>query len=229
MAERLTLPRVCHAGMSGPDVYAYSRTMKQLGIRHRKPSRYFGVHLANNLLTYQKQHHLPHTGHVGEQTFASLRKHFDGYSRVLIRRADTKYQPHARDYIVGACLAMLHHAPFPYREVRPYPDTLQQVYSQGSDCSGTSCSAYKYAHGIDHSVPDPAGFDFSGYGSTYTMITHGVRVSSPEKGDLCFYYATFSHVGVYLGDGKVFSHGKPGDPHVVASSFATQFRRYLPA
>ncbi len=221
-------PRIAHAGQHGPDIKAYSRTYRRLNIRHRPVTRFFGTRMVDNTQRFQKQHGLHADGVIGPKTFAKLAPHFDGYDKWLLGQTKTKPPPNPRDLITGACLAMLRHAPFPYREVRPYPPSLGSVYAEGSDCSGTSTLAYKYAHvAYPSHVSDPNGFNFNGYGYTGTLLNHGKRTTTPHPGDLCFYYPTYSHVGVYLGNGRVFSHGAPGQPHVIGSSYATQIRTYL--
>lgn len=226
--SRLTLPRECHAGLRGPDVRIYSRVMRQLGIRLRDETDFFGWHLVGNIEHFQRDHKMAVTGHVHQVTFDALRPHFTPHEREVLLRADVRYAPHPRDYIVGACLGMLHDAPFPYREVRPIPDTIGDVEREGSDCSGTSITAYHYSHLRFGSVPDPSGNDFDHYGSTIVyMARGGRRVTVPQPGDCVFYYPAYSHVGIYLGNGRVFSHGKPGDPTVIPSSWATMIRSYL--
>jgi hypothetical protein len=176
----------------------------------------------------QHLHGLQADGVLGPKTFEHLAPHFDGYDKWLVRHTSVQPPPHPRDLIVGACLAMLRHAPFPYEEIRPYPSTFDELYRVGSDCSGTSTLAYKYADtAFPGLVSDPNGFGFDGYGYTGTLLNHGTRTTTPHSGDLCFYYPTYSHVGVYLGGGRVFSHGAPGQPHVIGSSYATQIRTYL--
>ncbi len=224
----LKLPRVCHAGLRGPDVHAYSRVYRSAGVRHRKPTTFFGVHMVDNTQHFQKNHGLRQDGVVGPKTFDAMRPYFDGYDRYLLKKEITQLKvPGPRELIVGAALAMYHNRPFPYEEVRPYPNTLAGFYSRGSDCSGTSTGCYHYAHLSHSNVSDPNEMNFNGYGSTYSMVPRGAKVINALPGDLAFYYPTFSHVGVYLGNGNVFSHGKPGDPTIIPLSWATMVRSYL--
>lgn len=221
-------PRTAHAGIRGPDIKAYSRTLRRVNIRHRPVTRFFGLHMVEGTRHFQREHGLTADGVLGPKTFEKLAPHFDGYDKWLIRHTTVKPPPHPRDLVAGACLAMLRHSPFPYHEVRPYPASFDLLYHEGSDCSGTSTLAYKYAHTAQpDAVGDPNGFGFDGYGYTGTLLNHGTRTTTPHHGDLCFYYPAYSHVGVYLGDGRVFSHGGPGQPIVIASSFATQIRSYI--
>lgn len=226
----LTLPRVAHAGLRGPDVMAYKRTLHRIGIRPQSnETTYFGFTLADQVHHFQAQHGITPTGTVTGQTFDALRVSFDSYDRWLLRDEISLLLPTPRELIIGGCMAMLHHAPFPYMEVRPYPDSLAEIYVKGSDCSGTSTrGGYAYAHlSYPNVVPDPNAMNFDGFGNTYEMIKHGTQVATPKPGDLAFYYPAFSHVGVVLDATRAFSHGKPGDPTVIPVSWATQFRRYF--
>jgi len=184
--------------------------------------------MVDNTIVFQKRHNLKMDGVVGQHTFDAMRQYFDGYDKYLLRKAIKRAEiPGPRELIIGAALAMYHHRPFTYEEVRPYPMTLSGFYARGSDCSGTSTGCYHYANGYHSSVPDPNNMHFDGYGSTYSMTPHGSRVTAARPGDLAFYYPTYSHVGVVLDSTRVFSHGKPGDPTIIPLSWATQVRSYL--
>lgn len=225
----LTLPRVCHAGLHGPDVRAYSRTYRRLHIRLKRETNFFGMFMVGNTEHFQRDHGLPETGIVNQATFLALRPHFDPYDRYLIALADKTLTVTPRELVVGMWIAMLRVAPFPYEQIRPYPSgDISNLDRLGSDCSGTFELAYKYAHGHDATIQDPSNFAFDGYGWTGTLLDNGRRVSTPRPGDACFWYPDRGHVGGYLGGGKAFSHGKPGDPHVAPTTACVEFRTYLP-
>ncbi|HET9380459.1 MAG TPA: NlpC/P60 family protein [Streptomyces sp.] len=73
------------------------------------------------------------------------------------------------------------------------------------DCSGLVQAAYRAA-GI--SLPR----------TTYTQISAGRRVSRSElaPGDLVFFYSGISHVGLYIGDGKMIHAPRPSSTVRVA-------------
>ncbi|GAA2075233.1 hypothetical protein GCM10009801_29760 [Streptomyces albiaxialis] len=69
----------------------------------------------------------------------------------------------------------------------------------GYDCSGLTQAAWRAA-GI--SLPR----------TTYTQINAGKRVSRSQlrPGDLVFFYSSRSHVGIYVGDGRMIHAPRPG-------------------
>ncbi|WP_406142394.1 NlpC/P60 family protein [Streptomyces sp. NBC_01089] len=69
------------------------------------------------------------------------------------------------------------------------------------DCSGLTQAAYRSA-GV--SLPR----------TTYTQINSGQRVSRSElaPGDLVFFYSGISHVGIYVGNGRMIHAPHPGAP-----------------
>jgi cell wall-associated NlpC family hydrolase len=71
----------------------------------------------------------------------------------------------------------------------------------GFDCSGLTQAAWKAA-GV--SLPR----------TTYTQINAGQRVSKSDlaPGDLVFFYSGISHVGLYVGGGKMIHAPHPGAP-----------------
>ncbi|MFF8830529.1 NlpC/P60 family protein [Streptomyces sp. NPDC015131] len=73
------------------------------------------------------------------------------------------------------------------------------------DCSGLTQAAWRAA-GV--SLPR----------TTYTQIDAGRRVSRSElaPGDLVFFYAGVSHVGLYIGDGRMIHAPRPGAPVRIA-------------
>ncbi|MEU8824176.1 C40 family peptidase [Streptomyces sp. NPDC048636] len=75
----------------------------------------------------------------------------------------------------------------------------------GYDCSGLTQAAWRAA-GV--SLPR----------TTYTQINAGRRVSRSQlaPGDLVFFYSGISHVGIYIGDGRMIHAPHPGAPVRVA-------------
>lgn len=75
----------------------------------------------------------------------------------------------------------------------------------GYDCSGLTQAAWRAA-GV--SLPR----------TTYTQINSGHRVTRSRlaPGDLVFFYSGVSHVGLYIGDGKMIHAPHPGAPVSIA-------------
>lgn len=97
-----------------------------------------------------------------------------------------------------------------YAEIRPIPSSLFGQPPVTTDCSGFSILCYKWA-----GLPDPSGNGYDGSGNTGSLISHMRRATTPTPGMLVFYGGTMGypqHVAVYVGSGKVVSHGSPGDP-----------------
>lgn len=81
-----------------------------------------------------------------------------------------------------------------------------------TDCSGFATWCYKAAGARD---PNGRGFDGTGY--TGTLWGHGTAIprAQLQPGDLVFYrnpLSVNSHVAVYVGNGKVSSHGQEAGP-----------------
>ncbi|BDH15548.1 hypothetical protein HOK021_67270 [Streptomyces hygroscopicus] len=75
----------------------------------------------------------------------------------------------------------------------------------GFDCSGLTQAAWK-AGGV--ALPR----------TTYTQISSGPRIDRSQltPGDLVFFYSGISHVGLYVGDGKMIHAPHPGAPVRIA-------------
>jgi cell wall-associated NlpC family hydrolase len=82
------------------------------------------------------------------------------------------------------------------------------------DCSSFATWLYWLAD-----APDPNGRGYDGFGYTGTLCRQGRRVSILElqPGDLVFYGrgAPWGHVAIYVGGGKVVSHGSEGGPYLL--------------
>jgi len=107
-----------------------------------------------------------------------------------------------------------------------YNERAKEVYTQGgtrwsgitqrvcppaappaSDCSSSTTWAYwtVYGNGADFINGERWTAGYTG-----TQISHGKETTSPQPGDLVFYGASrsaISHVAMYVGNGKVISHG----------------------
>lgn len=68
------------------------------------------------------------------------------------------------------------------------------------------------------------------YGFTGSQLQHGKRVTGRRyRGDLVFYGSPVSHVAVYVGYGRVISHGSENGPRLLPVGYRVpnQTRRYV--
>ncbi|MCC2593754.1 C40 family peptidase [Tessaracoccus sp. OS52] len=101
----------------------------------------------------------------------------------------------AAENVVAAALAKVG-SPYVYASAGP----------NSFDCSGLTSYAYKQ---VGITLPRSSGAQFSA----------GTRVSRSnlKPGDLVFYYSPISHVGIYIGDGKIVDAANPRTGVRVAS------------
>jgi hypothetical protein len=107
-------------------------------------------------------------------------------------------------------------------------------YPQAADCSA-ACSWILWDATRAERLGDFVnGVGWSG-GFTGTMTSYGQQVRESEllRADLVFYGGSLqvpAHVAMYIGNGRVFSHGSPGGPRILPVHYrsdVTQFRRYI--
>lgn len=135
-----------------------------------------------------------------------------------------------RQAIVDWCMAMhnQYEGRLGYSQSRPKwfirdkpPKMTKPSYA---DCSSLAIRAYQIA-----GAPSPSRYGYSGYGSTYDEEPHGRRVFDADlvPSDLVFYRG---HVGVYVGNGMVVSHGSSVGPRLHSLNYRsdrTSNRRYF--
>jgi cell wall-associated NlpC family hydrolase len=94
------------------------------------------------------------------------------------------------------------------------------------DCSSLATGCYFIA-----GLLDPNNLHYNGQGYTGTLAVHGKWVSVPEPGDLVLYGWGFPyhHVAIYVGGGRVVSHGSESGPLLLYTRYRSDlamFRRY---
>lgn len=107
-------------------------------------------------------------------------------------------------------------------------------YPPAADCSGCQAWIYWDATRAERLGDFVNGLNWSG-GYTGTMTKHGSVVDRHEllRGDSVFYGGTHevpAHVAMYIGNGRVFSHGSPGGPRILSINYRpdiNQYRRYI--
>lgn len=157
---------------------------------------------------------------VGKPCRAMIRKYQDRHKLPITGQFDTDTQAlllppppkSGGQKVADAATRLIALAPRHYSQARPAPMSEAAFELHGSDCSGVAILCYKLA-----SLPDPNGTGYNGYGYTGSLIRRGKHVDfwQKEPGDLVFYgphAGDSTHVTIYLGDGKVASHGHEGGP-----------------
>ena len=234
-------------GMVGNDVWAVNRALLKAGYLKgvTKPGAVYDQHTVNGIKRLQKAKKLaPISGTMGPKTFKALLPYVDAHGAQLIRKtaASIKKQTapkpavnktgqkvltDAAGYMVSKAWN-IHYTQSGLRmqgvrqRLRPCPSR----YPNYEDCSSSATYLYWLAR-----WPDPNGLHYNGQGYTGTQIRHGKLVANPQIGDLVFYGPStwnITHVAVYVGNGRVFSHGREAGPewHPINYRPVRQIRRY---
>ncbi|MCH0542253.1 C40 family peptidase [Streptomyces sp. MUM 203J] len=125
------------------------------------------------------------------------------------------------------------------RAALPEPGTTAQAQDAASraDASGRAAKAVAFAYGAigkpyRWGATGPSSYDCSGLTqaawraagvalprTTYSQINAGRRVARSQlaPGDLVFFYSGVSHVGIYIGDGKMIHAPRTGSSVKIAS------------
>lgn len=145
---------------------------------------------------------------------------------------------HTVESKLAAARELLHSLPAPERERQDHADRSgEQSVPEHLPVSGRAAQAVAFAYralGKPYvwGATGPSGYDCSGLTqaawqaagvslprTTYTQINAGHRVARDRltPGDLVFFYSGVSHVGLYVGDGKMIHAPHPGAPVSVSS------------
>jgi peptidoglycan hydrolase-like protein with peptidoglycan-binding domain len=234
---KLTLPRQIELGSRGRDVRALKRVLRRLGyleLAKGEAGPEFDAATGAAVRAYQRDKSLEIDGQVGPTTFESLLPSYSRYDRLLVSRVDPEKIRGRRHKVVATAFVgynnkdALHYT----QDARRMEGVRQGVrpprHPAWEDCSSFATWCY-WAAG----APDPNGLEYNGFGYTGTQVQHGKATNDPRPGDLVFYGggAVPSHVAVYVGNGKVVSHGSEPGPYLLTIDYRTdrsQVRSYLP-
>jgi peptidoglycan hydrolase-like protein with peptidoglycan-binding domain len=233
----LQLPRQIQLGSRGRDVRALKRALRRLGYFESSDGEAgpeFDAATDAAVRAYQKDKGLEIDGEVGPITFASLLPSYTRYERWLVSRVDpTKIRGARHKIVATAFVGYRHKEALHYtQDARRMEGVRQKIkpprHPAWEDCSSFATWCY-WAAG----APDPNGLGYNGFGYTGTQVQHGKTTSTPRPGDLVFYGGGTvpSHVAVYVGNGKVVSHGSEPGPYLLAIDYRSdrsQVRSYLP-
>lgn len=222
----LELPRSLRLGSRGRDVKALHRALRTAGVRPRaaKSTNVFDEETDAEVRSFQAAQRIEVDGEVGRITLARLEPHFDAYGRFLIGQVAKRIgrASNVRQRIVAAA-----NVGYEHREAVHYTQSVQRMegvrerirpprYPRREDCSSFATWCYWAA-----SAPDPNGLGYNGFGYTGTQIQCGAVTREPRPGDLVFYGrgSIPSHVAVYVGNGRVISHGSEAGPYLLALDY----------
>jgi peptidoglycan hydrolase-like protein with peptidoglycan-binding domain len=242
MAAKKVVPlrRQVKRGTKGPDSYAIKRALKRKkfgkGLTLKGPVRFkFGPAAVKNLKAFQRRNRLTPDGVYGRATHRKMVAvgGFDAFGRYLMTSAPkTQKATGTRERVVAAALFGARN-----RGRINYTQSSLRMYGVRNkiriprvtpyeDCSSFATWCYWHA-----GAKDPNGLGYSGWGYTGTQARNGRRVQTPKPGDLIFYGSgpPYSHVAVYIGNGKCVSHGSQAGPMILNYKYrrVAAIRSYL--
>jgi hypothetical protein len=214
--------------MSGDDVLGVKYGLKRTPFgKPVRLNRNFRVGMVVAVKAFQKHHGLRADGQVGPKTYDALRPHIPPYGCWLLGHYHIPLG-NVRDRIVKEALFLASHSP----SIHYTQGSLRWSginggikppnYPHYADCSSLATYCYWVA-----GAPDPNGLNFRA-GYTGTMAAHGRRVDAPRPGDLVLYGRgpTYEHVAVYIGGGRVISHGSESGPLNLPVHYRGDFAQY---
>lgn len=224
--------------VKGQDVLAVKRAISRWN-PVAFPWNNFDIHYNENLeiavRKFQRKVGIKATGQYGRPTHQALLKTpnsrktgwaFDDTALLLYEAARKREQMSPRLLMQQFGLkAAANRYQIHYSQVRPMQDMNTTIagpwFNITWDCSTfvTECSKVG-------KVPDPnygvnSSRQYNGWGFTGTLIQHGQSINSTNLrvGDFVFYgrdyYGNPTHVAMYVGDGRVVSHGSEPGPLVL--------------
>ena len=241
----MSLPRELRTGSRGRDVLAIERALLKAGFWAVPvgPDNRFDSDTERVVRAFQRERGLGVDGVVGPITFGQLEPYLDRYGRWLLANVHPDEPPStARQRIVAAA----HHG---------YRNRSEIHYTQKGDTrrmqgvrerirppsfpSWEDCSSFATWCFWVSGAPDPNNNGFNGRdGYTGDQIDVGREVAQPRPGDLVFYghaRRDINHVTVYVGNGRVVSHGQESGPMLLPIDYnrgrygpRQQIRSYLP-
>lgn len=224
--------RTIKAGSVGRDVVGAKRAIwKANGLPIPVgATRLFGPVAVTQLRKFQKRAGVRVDGQLGPATLRALGPFFDqlAFLDYAGYPPGGSKEERMRDGIVAYALwGYNNRGQIGYAEYRPmaFMAALYQL-PVSEDCSTLTTKEYKSG-----GAPDPNGLDYDGAGNTETQRAHGRLVPSiaqAKPGDL-IHYDDPQHVAVYVGHGRVISHGSQIGPLLLPYDYrpVAEIRTYL--
>lgn len=231
--------RTIKRGMKGRDVMATKYAMKfalhKKGLTLHSQA---GIVWQRHLKAFQTAHGLKADGQYGPATHKAMKPYLAKvpyavwlWNHYVLAKSPTTGTTidgtvSKRQAVVNAALYGAQHEPsihYTQSSLRMYgvrnrirPPAIPRY----EDCSSFATWCYWLA-----GAADPNGLGYNGQGYTGTLAAHGRRVSisSLRPGDLVFYGGGFpyTHVAIYIGGGKVVSHGSESGPKIASVYYRT--------
>lgn len=220
--------------MAGDDVFAVSRAYASAGVRKWSTrTKFFGEGMKSSTGEFQEKVGLKRDGVYGQETHKKLAKYFDEYGAFLMTKSKKLLSvADPRDTIIAYAIfgynnrSSIHYTQGPSRMYGVKHNTRPPSIPYWEDCSSFSTWCYWGAK-----VRDPNGLGYNGYGYTGTLSQNGRKTYTPVKGDLAFYGYSwpYSHVVIYIGNGKCVSHGSEIGPVLIPVNYrpVSQYRTYI--
>jgi hypothetical protein len=228
-------------GSTGPGALAVHRVCWHAGVRKRPPKGFsrvigpFGVIFIKRL---QKKLGVKVDGVYGMTTHkkAAAKGYIKAYEAQLFTLVKTKtLEDERRDKIVATALfgyhnrGVIHYTQGPLRMEGVRRRLRPPSIPRWEDCSSFATWCYWVS-----GTADPNRLNYNGQGYTGTQINHGEHISGSnlKQGDLVFYGrgSAPSHVAVYVGSGRVVSHGSEVGPLFLDTYYRSDYwgsRQYL--
>jgi Putative peptidoglycan binding domain/NlpC/P60 family len=249
MMELPELPRWLQLGAKGRDVLALQRALRRAGFLSRDYpiGKVFDEVVDAAVRAFQTAQGLEIDGVVGPDTYAALGPYYDSRGRWLLTQVRPVPPDPGLPLPNGATMRqkilLAAHAGVERRSEISYTQDARRMdgikrrivppsVPRWEDCSSFATWCYWVS-----GAPDPNGRNYDGFGYTGTQIMNGVETTDPRPGDLCFYgpsRSNITHVTVYVGNGRVVSHGREDGPELYGainyrrSQDLRQTRTYLP-
>lgn len=234
----VSLRREVKRGTRGPDAYAVKRLLKRKGfgrgLAMRGPWRFrFGPVAVRQLKRFQRRYGVRPDGVYGKATHrkALASNAIDRYGASLFRRVVVPKPGKISAVVSTALLGHRKRSQIFYTQSWLRMQGVKQRIRpprvpRWEDCSSFATWCYWVA-----GAKDPNGLGYNGMGYTGTLARNGRRVDSPRAGDLIFYGGgwPYGHVAIYIGGGRVVSHGSSGGPYLLHWRYrpVSAIRRYL--
>lgn len=218
--------------MVGKDVFALQRALSKAGFRKWGTfTTAFGAGTKKQVQNFQHSVGLTTDGIYGPTTHAKLSRYYDAYGAYLMAQVKQKLSVTPRDKVKNAAVfgynkrAYIHYTQSSLRMYGVKHHLKPPSIPIYEDCSSFATWCY-YVAGL----ADPNGYGYNGFGYTGTLALHGWRTYTPKVGDLALYGSGFpySHVTIYIGNGRCISHGNEYGPLLLNVYYRTvrQFRSY---